>query len=132
MTTTPVTLATIRSTLATAIQQAGYKSHAAPLATVVPPAVVIVPDAPYLIANTLASGGLMWQVNYQLIVAVASLDNRGSLAQLEEIVVRVCSSLPRGVAFEEVGQPAIEEVGPSSLLTCRIPVTVRANLTAPT
>jgi hypothetical protein len=126
-----VTLATVRAQIATAIEQAGYKTHAAPLATVIPPAVVIVPDEPYLEANTLASGGLRWQVNLELIVAVAFLDNRASLAQLEEIVVKVCSSLPRGVEFTIVGQPSVEEVGPSSLLTCRIPVAIRANLTAP-
>lgn len=127
----PVTLATVRQSLAAAIQAAGYRAYEAPLATVIPPAVVIVPDSPYLIANTLASGGVTWQANYELVVAVAALDNRGSLDQLEQIVVAVCASLPRGVAFSEVQQPNIEEVGPSSLLTTRISVTVRANLTAP-
>jgi hypothetical protein len=33
--------------------------------------------------------------------------------------------------FDIVQQPTVEEVGPSSLLTCRIPVSIRANLTAP-
>lgn len=125
------TLATVRDQIATAIQQAGYKTHAAPLATVVPPAVVIVPDEPYLEANTLASGGLRWQVNLQLIVAVAFLDNRASLGQLEDIIVNVCSSLPRGTEFSDVSQPAVEDVGPSQLLVARIPVAVRANLSAP-
>ena len=50
------TLATVRQDLAASIQQAGYRAYEAPLATVVPPAVVIVPDSPYLLANTLASG----------------------------------------------------------------------------
>jgi hypothetical protein len=127
----PVTLATVRQNLATAIQQTGYKAHAAPLATVIPPAVVIVPDQPYLEARTLASGGIVWTVRYELIVAVATLDNRASLDQLEQIIVKVCASLGPGVAFSEVSAPALEEVGPSSLLTARIPVTVRANLTAP-
>ena len=36
-----VTLATVRASLATAVQAAGYKAHAQPLATVIPPAVVI-------------------------------------------------------------------------------------------
>jgi hypothetical protein len=129
---TPTTLATVRQALAASIQQAGYRAYEAPLATVVPPAVVIVPDSPYLIANTLASGGISWQANYELVVAVASLDNRASLDQLEQIIVKVCASLGPGVAFSEVQQPTIEEVGPSSLLTARISVTVRANLTAPT
>jgi len=126
-----VTLATIRAQIATAIEQAGYKTHAAPLSTVIPPAVVIVPDEPYLEVNTLASGGLRWQVNLELIVAVAFLDNRAALAQLENIVVKVCSSLPRGTELTNVTQPSVEDVGPSQLLVARIPVAIRANLTAP-
>ena len=126
-----VTLATVRAGLATAVQAAGYKAHAQPLATVIPPAVVIVPDEPYLEANTLASGGILWQANFELIVAVAYLDPQGSLRQLEEIVVKVCSNLPRGTELTTVGQPSVEDVGPSQLLVSRIPVSVRANLTAP-
>jgi hypothetical protein len=125
------TLATVRQDLATAIAGAGYKAHEAPLATVVPPAVVIVPDDPYLEATTLASGGISWQANYQLIIAVTYLDNRGSLDQLEQIVVKVAANLPIGTGLGPVEQPTVEEVGPSSLLTARMNVTVRANLTAP-
>lgn len=128
---TPVTLATVRAALAASIEATGYKTHAQPLATVIPPAVVIVPDEPYLEANTLASGGLVWQVNVELIVAVAYLDPQGALRQLEDIVVKVCSNLGPGVAFDTVGQPSVEDVGPSQLLVSRIPVTIRANLTAP-
>jgi hypothetical protein len=131
MSTTPVTLASIRAEFATAIQQAGYKAYAQPLATVIPPGVVIVPGEPYLEANTLASGGTIWQANLTLIVVVAYLDNQAALANLEAIVIKVCSNLPRGTVFDIVQQPTVEEVGPSSLLTCRIPVSIRANLTAP-
>jgi hypothetical protein len=131
MSTTPVTLATVRAALATAVQAAGYKTHAQPLATVIPPAVVIVPDEPYLEANTLASGGLLWQANFELIIAVAYLDPQGALRQLEDIVVKVAANLPRGTEFSSVSQPSIEDVGPSQLLVARMPVAIRANLTAP-
>jgi hypothetical protein len=131
MSTPPTTLASIRAALAASVQQAGYKTHAQPLATVIPPAVIIVPDAPYLEANTLASGGILWQANFELIVAVAYLDNQAALRQIEDIVVKVAANLPRGTIFSLVQQPTVEEVGPSSLLTCRMPVSVRANLTAP-
>ena len=127
---TPVTLATVRAGLASAIEAVGYKTHAQPLATVIPPAVVVVPDEPYLIANTLASGGLVWQANFELIVAVAYLDPQGSLGQLERIVVDVCRNLPKGTELTTVGQPSVEDVGPSQLLVSRIPVAIRANLTA--
>jgi hypothetical protein len=125
-----VTLATIRQSIATAIESAGYKAYAQPLATVIPPGVVIVPSEPYLEANTLASGGLLWQLNLTLIVCVAYLDPIGSLRQLEDIVVKVAQRLPKGTTFDTVGQPSIDDVGPSSLLTARMDISVRANLTA--
>jgi len=126
-----VTLGSIRATFATAIGQAGYKAYSQPLGTVIPPGVVIVPAEPYLEANTLNSGGLIWQLNLTLIVVVAYLDNQAALLNLEDVVVKVCRNLPRGTVFDTVGQPTVEEVGPSSLLTCRIPVSIRANLTNP-
>jgi hypothetical protein len=127
---TPVTIASIRQTVADAIKAAGYNTFAQPLATVIPPGVVIVPSEPYLEANTLASGGLLWQLNLTLIVVVAYLDPIGSLRQLEDIVVKVAQRLPNGTSFDTVGQPTVEEVGPSSMLTARMDVSLRANLTS--
>ncbi len=60
MSTPAVTLNTVRTDLATAIQAAGYKAHRYPPATVMPPAVVIVPDDPYLEAEVIGSGGNLW------------------------------------------------------------------------
>ena len=128
--TTPVTLANVRNDLATAIQAAGYRAHRFPPATVMPPAVVIVPDEPYLSAEVLSAGGNRWAVSFELIVAVAALDNEGQLIQLENITVDVVRNLPRGIELGPIRRPTVETVGPSDLLTTRIPVTVRANLVA--
>jgi hypothetical protein len=126
--TTPVTLATVRQALADAIQDAGYRAHRFPPPTVMPPAVVIVPDEPYLTPEVIGSGGNLWAVSFELIVCVAPLDNEGQLIQLENITVDVCRNLPPGVALGDIKRPTIETVGPSDLLTTRIPVTVRATL----
>jgi hypothetical protein len=123
-----VTLDTVRTSLATAIQAAGYKAHKFPPATVMPPAVVIVPDEPYLEAEVIGSGGNLWAVAFELIVCVAPLDNEGQLIQLENITVDVCRNLPKGTALGPIQRPTVEQVGPSELLTTRIPVTVRATL----
>ena len=128
---TPVTLATVRQSVVDAIQGAGFVVHPQPLATIIPPAVVLVPAEPYLEANTLASGGILWKMNLEVIVAVTYLDPIGSLRQLEDIIVKVTSALPRGCELTTVGQPTVDDVGPSSLLVSRIPIALRANLTAP-
>jgi hypothetical protein len=126
--TPAVTLATVRATLATAIEGAGYRAHRFPPPTVMPPAVVIVPDEPYLTPEVISSGGNRWAVAFELIVAVAPLDNEGQLIQLEDIVVDVCRALPRGLELGPIQRPTLEQVGPTELLTARIPVVVRANL----
>jgi len=123
-----ITLSNVRTTLATAIEGAGYKVHRFPPATVMPPAVVIVPDEPYLTPEVLSAGGNRWAVAFELIVCVAPLDNEGQLIQLENITVDVCRNLPRGIELGPIQRPTIEQVGPSDLLTTRIPVVVRANL----
>jgi hypothetical protein len=128
MSTPAVTLATVRNTLATAIEGAGYKVHRFPPPTVIPPAVVIVPDDPYLTPEVLSQGGNRWAVAFQLIVAVAPLDTEGQLIQLENITVDVCRVLPRGLELGPILRPTVEQVGPSELLTTRIPVVIRANL----
>jgi hypothetical protein len=123
-----VTLNTVRTSLATAIQAAGYKAHRFPPATVMPPAVVIVPDEPYLTPEVIGSGGNLWAVGFELIVCVAPLDNEAQLVQLENITVDVCRNLPKGVSVGAIQRPTVEQVGPSELLTTRIPVVVRATL----
>jgi len=128
--TTPVTLATTRTAIATAIAGAGYKAHAYPPPTVIPPAVVIVPDQPYLILETIGNPGTRVAARFELIVCVAPLDNQAQLDNLERIAIDVIQVLPAGTVVGDIERPTVEQVGPSSLLTLRIPIEVRATLTA--
>ena len=127
--TTPVTLATTRTVIATAIAGAGYKAHAYPPPTVIPPAVVIVPDQPYLILETIGNPGTRVNARFELIVCVAPLDNQAQLDNLERIAIDVLQVLPAGTVVGDIERPSLEQVGPSSLLTLRIPIEVRATLT---
>jgi len=129
MSTPPTTLASIRAAFATAIQQAGYKAYAQPLATVIPPGVVIVPDQPYLVLETIGNPGTRVVARFELIVCVAALDNQAQLDHLEQITIDVLQVLPQGTSVGDIERPTIEQVGPSSLLTLRIPIEVRATLT---
>lgn len=124
-----VTLRTVRENLATVFSDAGYQAYAYPPATVIPPAIVIVPDEPYLELETIGSQGTRMLLRVELIVAVQATDNPGSLDNLEKLVVAVLQLLPQGTAVDPVRRPATEQVGPSELLTCRIPVEIRTNLT---
>ena len=126
--TSPVTMQTVRQTLATVFSDAGYQAYAYPPAVVIPPAIVIVPDDPYVQVEVIGSGGVRLQARFELIVAVQATDNPGSLDALEKLVVAVLQLLPQGYAVEPIQRPTVEQVGPSDLLTCRIPVQVRTAL----
>jgi hypothetical protein len=127
---TPDTLATTRAAIASAIQGAGYRAHAYAPPAVIPPAVVIVPDQPYLVLETIGNPGTRVVARFELIVCVAALDNQAQLDQLEKITIDVLQVLPQGTSVGDIERPTIEQVGPSSLLTLRIPIEVRATLTA--
>jgi hypothetical protein len=126
----PVTLASTRASIAAAIQGAGYKAHAYAPPTVIPPAVIIVPDQPYLRLETIGNPGTRVVARYELIVCVAALDNQAQLDGLEKIAIDVLQVLPQGTVVGDLERPTIEQVGPSSLLTLRIPIEVRATLTS--
>jgi hypothetical protein len=123
------TIAEVRDALAQALEGTGYTVYAYPPPTVIPPAVVIVPAQPYLDFETIGSAGTRMAVRFELIVAVAAIDNQAQLDNLEQITIAVVQALPNGTALEAIDRPTVEQVGPSSLLTVRVPVTVRATLT---
>lgn len=124
-------LGDVRETLATALAGTGYRVHSFPPPIVIPPAVVIVPGEPWLTIDTIGrpGSGIRAEVQFELNVAVAALDNLGSLEQLEAVVIDVLAALPSGTSLDRVGRPVVETVGPSDLLTCRIDVALRAALT---
>lgn len=128
--TTPVTIKSVRDDLALIFTTEGYQCYAYPPAVVQPPAIVIVPDDPYIEVETIGSGGTKVLLRFELIVAVQSMDNPGSLDALEKLCMAVLQLLPQGVAVEPILRPTVEQVGPSDLLTSRIPILVRASLTA--
>lgn len=123
-----VTVRTVREDLAEVLTDAGYQAYAYPPAVVQPPSVVILPDEPYLEIETIGSGGTRLLVRLQLVVAVQAMDNEGSLDALEKLAVSVLQLLPQGTAVSPLLRPTVEQVGPSDLLTTRIPIEVRAQL----
>jgi len=128
--TTPVTVRTVREDLAAVFTDAGIQAYAYPPQVVTPPSIVFVPDEPYLEIQTIGSGGTRVLIRLQLIVAVQAMDNPSSLDNLEQLCIKALQLLPQGTAVEPLLRPTVESVGPSDLLTSRIPIQVSASLTA--
>lgn len=86
------------------------------------PALFVFPDEPYLKTRTIGRGAVRASVRLRLIVAVAALDNRASLANLENLLVEVTGSLPQGWSANDWDKPSIDAVGPSDLLVSTMSV----------
>jgi len=127
--TTPVTVKTVREGLAKIFTDAGYQCYAYPPAVVQPPAIIVVPDDPYMEIETIGSGGTRVKLAFELVVAVQPMDNAGSLDAIETLCVSILQLLPQGTELGSVLRPTVEQVGPSDLLTSRITIKIRAALT---
>lgn len=122
-------LSSLRSTLATALTDAGidYSTTAYPPPVVIPPTVVIVPGNPWIAPVTLGRpASPQVQVTFRLTCIVANLDNQGALDQLESLVFGVLDNLPRGWEVGDVSPPSVETIGPSDLLVSDVQVTTLA------
>jgi len=123
-------LATVRSTLATALEDAGidYSTSAYPPPVVIPPSVVIVPGSPWLQPQTIGRPGTpRVLVTFRLTCCVAHIDPQASLNQLEDLMFAVIDNLPRGWDVSDAGPPSLEQVGPSELLVADLQVSTLAS-----
>lgn len=114
---------TVRSDLAEALEGPGWNVYAYPPAVVTPPAVIIVPDEPYLALQGLGRR-VQVRVRFRVTCAVAALDNPASLAQLERLLVGVYQRVPAGASSDTASRPSMTSVGPSDLLTSDLTVEV--------
>jgi hypothetical protein len=118
----------VREALATAldgaINNASVYSYPPPM--VPTPAVIVVPDEPYLEPITIGST-LRLRVRFLVTCAVAGLDNPAALDQLEELCLDVLGALPAGAVPDSFSRPRMQQIGPTDLLTSDMTVEIVTN-----
>ena len=92
------------------------------------PALFVFPDEPYLETKLIGSATVRVNVRLRIVAAVASLDNRAALANLEDLLVSVLGNLPSGYVAGEWDKPSMDAVGPSELLVSTMTVETVATL----
>lgn len=117
-----MSIADLRSDLADALSSVTATVYKSVPEAVVPPAVVIVPDSPYLVPNLINKATIKLEVNFVLSAAVAYNSNVGSLENLEALVIEVLAALPSGYVVREIARPTVTQVGASNLLVSDISV----------
>jgi len=121
----------VRGAIKTALASvsANVYDHA-PEAPIVP-AVVIVPDSPYMELETIGKSPVRVRLNYTITAAVAYLSNPASLDNLEKLVISILGVLNASkYELSTVERPSITTVGTTNLLVSDIRLSVRYEQTS--
>ena len=115
-------LSDIRTPLATALAGVAGNVYSFVPETVIPPAVVVVPDSPYLELQTINKSTLHTKINFTISVAVAYNSNPASLDNIEQLIMSVLAVIPTGYVVSSVERPTVSQVGASTLLIADVRV----------
>ena len=95
------------------------------------PAIVIVPDSPYMELETIGRSPVRVKLNYTITAAVAYLSNPASLDNLEKLVISILGALNASkYELSTVERPSITTVGTTNLLVSDIRLSVRYEQTS--
>jgi len=114
--------ADVRGTLATALATPLASVYTSVPESVIPPAVVIVPDSPYLESTTIGRNVTRVKINMTVSAAVAYNSNAGALDQLEVLIITLIGLMPVGYEVGDVSRPTIISVGATNLLSADLSV----------
>ena len=95
------------------------------------PAVMIVPDSPYMEIESIGKSPVRVVLNYTVTAAVAYLSNPASLDNLEKLVISILGALNASkYELSTVERPTITQVGSTNLLVSDIRLSVRYEQTS--
>jgi hypothetical protein len=123
-----VALTTLRTTLATALANAGvWQVFSFPPPTPLPFSVIISPGDPYLTPSNNSYNTISPLATFRLVMTQPLLDNAGNLIGMEEMIVAVFNKLSASslvINVTAVSAPSVLNVGNSDLLTCDISISI--------
>jgi hypothetical protein len=111
-----------RAALANAFSGLAATSYASVPETPIPPAIVIVPDSPYMEIVLIGKGAVKVKINFAISAIVASNSNAGSLDNLEKLIIGILAAMPAGYVVGQIEKPTVLEVGQSPMLVADINV----------
>ena len=116
-------LSQVRQPLATALTGVAANLFAYVPESIPAPAVIIVPDSPYLEFLTIGSNSTFKsKINLTITCCVAYNSNPASLDNLEQLITSVVSLIPAGYELTAVDRPTVTTVGAGQLLVADIRV----------
>jgi hypothetical protein len=115
-------LSSVRQPLATALSGVLGNVYAFVPESVIPPAVVCIPNSPYLEIETIGKSSVRCKVNLTISAVVAYNSNPASLDNIEQLIMSILAVIPNGYIVGEVERPTVTQVGASTMLISDINV----------
>ena len=115
-------LSSVRQPLATALAGVAGNVYSFVPESVYPPAVVCVPDSPYLEIETIGKSQVRCKVNMTSTAIVAYNSNPASLDNIEQLIMSILAVIPSGYIVGSVERPTVTQVGASTMLISDINV----------
>ena len=111
-----------RAALANAFSALSANVYASVPEAPIPPAIVVVPDSPYMEVVLISKGSTKVKINFAISAIVASNSNAGSLDNLEKLIIGILAAMPAGYVVGVIEKPTVLEVGQSPMLVADINV----------
>jgi hypothetical protein len=129
----PAAITTLRSTIATALTNAGvWDTFSYPPSNILANSVVIAPSDPYITASNNSYASIAPLVNFKIIMTVPMFDNQGNLAGIESTIVAVFNKLAASsivLNVTSVSAPSVLSVASGELLTADITISILSSWT---
>jgi hypothetical protein len=124
----PTALTTLRTTIATALTNAGvWDTFSYPPSNILANSVIVAPSDPYITPSNNSQAGISPLANFKIIMTVPMFDNQGNLAGIEDTIVAVFNKLAASsIVFNvsSVSAPSVLSVASGELLTSDITISV--------
>jgi len=121
-------ITTLRSTLATALTNAGvWNTFSFPPATLLANSVVVTVSDPYIVPSNNSQTSIAPLANFKILVTTPAFDNQGNLKGIEDFLVAVVNKLAASSLvynISSVSAPAITNAASGDLLTSEITVSI--------
>jgi len=127
---TSTILSSVRTPLATALAGVSANVFSYVPEQIPAPAVVVVPDSPYLEFDTIGKSSFRAKINMTITCCVAYNSNPASLDNIEQLITSVVAVIPAGYDVQVVDRPTVTTVGASNLLVADIRVSTWYTQTA--
>ena len=119
---TASTIADTRAALANSFSALAANVYVSVPESPIPPAIVVVPDSPYMEVELIGKSAVKVKVNFAISAIVASNSNAGSLDNLEQLIMGILAAMPAGYVVGQIEKPTVLEIGASPMLVADINV----------